>query len=145
MEKHDESDEDLHVGAQPQRVMHVTEHTRLQGSRGDSEIGGTKCDINTRLPLSAAAALSSQRPQRALSLQPCRPASRRRFPATEPARTQAPRASVRNSPRNPNGTHPKKVCSCTRILPAPRVCRCCFYFKGAWLVTTRHTGFQMPS
>ena len=59
MEKHDESDEDLHVGAQPQRVMHVTEHTRLQGSRGDSEIGGTKCDINTRLPLSAAAALSA--------------------------------------------------------------------------------------
>ena len=69
MEKHDESDEDLHVGAQPQRVMHVTEHTRLQGSRGDSEIGGTKCDINTRLPLSAAAALSALS-ARALSPQP---------------------------------------------------------------------------
>ena len=41
------------MGAQPQRVMHVTEYIRLQGSHGDSEIGGTKCDINKRLPLSA--------------------------------------------------------------------------------------------
>jgi hypothetical protein len=33
--------------------MHVTECIRLQGSHGESEIGGTKCDINKRLPLSA--------------------------------------------------------------------------------------------